>query len=390
MARPRKPDGELDLDLEDLPAPARWREWMGRVEAVIFASAQPVLRESLARVVGRGCNLDLIIDDIRDELSGRPYELVSVAGGWSFRTKLGFGDAIRAAIGGPQKTELSRSNALVLMAIAYFQPITRGELSQFLGREVSRDAIAALRGEGFIAAGPRSPTPGAPYAYVTTPGFLAQFGFESLRDLPDIEKLEDAGLLGRTSEALLDGDALASELRGVLGLRATRTSPRKMRRRRHSWRNLAAARRWPEGPRALGRGAGPPCPRARRAIDLSAAALLVLVLSRPTISPGNIAQELRITPRALRDHVGDLGLRGVTGRGRYRALGNLVRGFRRCSGHRIRQGSGAGHRLRNGRPWRPDGLSFSVTCRVGVILRAVKSAPKVLTDLAVLNCHFRI
>ena len=48
--------------------------------------------------------------------------------------------------------------------------------------------------------------------------FLAQFGFESLRDLPDIEKLEDAGLLGRTSEALPGGNALASELRGVLGL----------------------------------------------------------------------------------------------------------------------------------------------------------------------------
>ena len=143
--------------------------------------------------MGKACNLERIIDDIREELSGRPYELVSIAGGWSFRTKLGFGDAIRAAIGGPQETELSRSNALVLMAIAYFQPITRGELSQFLGREVSRDAMASLRGEGFIAAGPRSPTLGAPYAYVTTPGFLAEFGFESLRDLPDIEKLEDAG-----------------------------------------------------------------------------------------------------------------------------------------------------------------------------------------------------
>ena len=94
-----------------------------------------------------------------------------------------------------------------------------------MGREVSRDAIAALRGEGLIAAGPRSPTPGAPYAYVTTPGFLAQFGFESLRDLPDIEKLEDAGLLGRTSEALLDGDALASELRGVLGLSGDEDEP---------------------------------------------------------------------------------------------------------------------------------------------------------------------
>ena len=121
---------------------------MGRVEAAIFASAEPVLRESLARVVGKACNLELIIDDIRDELRGRPYEIVSVAGGWSFRTKLGFGDAIRAALGGPQKAELSRSNALVLMAIAYFQPITRGELSQFLGREVSqrRDRRVARRG----------------------------------------------------------------------------------------------------------------------------------------------------------------------------------------------------------------------------------------------------
>ena len=72
--------------------------------------------------------------------------IVSVAGGWMFRTKLGFGDAIRTALGATQRTELSRANALILMGIAYFQPITRGELSQFLGREVSRDAIAALRG----------------------------------------------------------------------------------------------------------------------------------------------------------------------------------------------------------------------------------------------------
>ena len=121
---------------------------MGRVEAVIFASAEPVLRENLARVVGKACNLELIIDDIRDELRGRPYEIVSVAGGWMFRTKLGFGDAIRAALGGPQRTELSKSNALVLMAIGYFQPITRGELSQFLGREVSRDAIAGTARRG--------------------------------------------------------------------------------------------------------------------------------------------------------------------------------------------------------------------------------------------------
>ena len=85
--------------------------------------------------------------------------------------------------------------------------------------------IAALRGEGLIAAGPRSPTPGAPYAYVTTPEFLAHFGFESLRDLPEIEKLEDAGLLGGTNRDLLNGAGLASELRGVLGLTGDEDEP---------------------------------------------------------------------------------------------------------------------------------------------------------------------
>ena len=63
------------------------------------------------------------------------------------------------------------------------------------GREISRDLIAALREEGLIAAGPRSPKLGAPYAYVTTEKFLLEFGFELLRDLPDLDALKDAGLL---------------------------------------------------------------------------------------------------------------------------------------------------------------------------------------------------
>ena len=56
----------------------------------------------------------------------------------------------------------------------------------------------------FIAAGPRSPQPGAPYTYVTTKAFLGHFGFDTLRDLPDMELLEDAGLLSK--EKLLAGD----------------------------------------------------------------------------------------------------------------------------------------------------------------------------------------
>ncbi len=59
--------------------------------------------------------------------------------------------------------------------------------------------IGHLRGAGQIASGPRSPTPGAPYTYVTTKEFLLEFGLDTLRDLPNSEALEDAGLLSRKS-----------------------------------------------------------------------------------------------------------------------------------------------------------------------------------------------
>lgn len=205
MGRRARNKEDLDAELADLPPELRWREWMGRIEAVIFASPEPVTREVLARVVGRDCNIDLIIDDIRDELRGRPYELVAVAGGWQHRTRKVFAAAIRTATGlGDQVRPLSQQESLILMCIAYYQPITRGELGQFFGKEVSRDLIAHLRALGFIASGPRAPQAGAPYTYVTTNGFLSHFGFNTLRDLPDMEMLEDAGLLSK--DKLLAGE----------------------------------------------------------------------------------------------------------------------------------------------------------------------------------------
>ncbi|RWM06851.1 MAG: SMC-Scp complex subunit ScpB [Mesorhizobium sp.] len=196
----------VDRELDHLPAEVRWREWMHRVEATIFAASEPVSREALARIVGKGCNLDLIVDDIREELRGRPYDLVAVAGGFRHLTRPAYGDAICAALGTneQEQKDLSQSEVLVLMCIGYFQPITRAELSSFFGKEISRDLIGHLRGCGFIASGPRSPTPGAPYTYVTTKEFLLEFGLDTLRDLPDFEALEDAGLLSK--EKLLAGD----------------------------------------------------------------------------------------------------------------------------------------------------------------------------------------
>jgi segregation and condensation protein B len=106
MSRRSRSADDLDLELDDLPPAARWRAWMSRIEAVIFASAAPVSRESLARLVGRAANLQALIADIQDELRERPYELVAVAGGWAFRTRAQYAPAIRAA-GARESLDLS-------------------------------------------------------------------------------------------------------------------------------------------------------------------------------------------------------------------------------------------------------------------------------------------
>jgi segregation and condensation protein B len=196
MGRRAKAKSAYDRELADLPPALRQREFMMRVEAVIFAASQPVKRETLAALIGSDCNLDQIIADIRDELRSRPYELVEVAGGYQHRTRPRYGEVIRASntVASAPAAGLSRLEQLVLAVVGYFQPITRMGVADVLGRPISRDIIAALRGLGLIATGPRSPQPGAPRTYVTTPAFLTLIGLPSLRDLPEIDWFEKTGL----------------------------------------------------------------------------------------------------------------------------------------------------------------------------------------------------
>ena len=200
MAKDR-PETELDRELTDLPADLRWREWMRRIEAVLFASASPVPREDLARVVGQGASVDLLVEDLAADLEGRAFEIAEVAGGWMFRTRPVYASAIRAAADvGDKLLDLNEFDVAVLAAIAYHQPITRDGLKDIFGKEISRDLIGRLHARELIGTGPRSPRRGAPYTFVTTEQFLVVFGMESLRDLPDREQLADAGVVGEAPQ----------------------------------------------------------------------------------------------------------------------------------------------------------------------------------------------
>ncbi|MCE8007111.1 SMC-Scp complex subunit ScpB [Aestuariivita sp.] len=188
-------DQELDRELADLPPELRWREWMRRIEAVLFASASPVPREDLARVVGQGASVDMLTDDLAADLEGRSFEVTKVASGWMLRTRPAYAPAIRAASNvGEQDLDLREYDVAVLAAIAWHQPITRDGLKDIFGKEISRDLIGRLHARGLIGTGPRSPRRGAPYTFVTTEQFLVAFDLETLQDLPDREQMEDAGL----------------------------------------------------------------------------------------------------------------------------------------------------------------------------------------------------
>lgn len=202
---PAKAPDDLPFDrtLADLPPELRWREWMSRVEAVIFASPTPVPRAVLARVVGDDCPLDAVIADIRAELRPRPYDLVAVAGGWHHRTRPPLAPVLRAVRpAGAGLPALGPTDQLLLATIAYHQPVTRRDLERLLGRTVDADAVGRLRAAGLVGPGPRSPRPGAPLTFVTTDAFLDQFGLESLADLPDLDDLRAMGL---ADTGVLDG-----------------------------------------------------------------------------------------------------------------------------------------------------------------------------------------
>ena len=148
--------------------------------------------------------------------------------------------------------ELTPTELLAVTAIAYLQPATRAQISQLAGREISRDVIGALKRHGLIDGSLRAPEPGAPFAYVTTKRFLEVFGLASLRHLPDIERLEEEGLLRRPQEDI--------DLDGALGISGMTTSfsraPWSLTRRtrsslRVSWRSSlsphvhgAISRKW--------------------------------------------------------------------------------------------------------------------------------------------------
>lgn len=149
---------------------------------MLFASATPVPREALQKVVGQAASVDLLIEDLRAELADRAFEIANVAEGWMMRTKTQFAEAIRAAADlGDQDMEFTGYEMAVLATIAYHQPISRAQLKEVFGKDINRDLIGRLYAKELIATGPRSPKRGAPHGLEVEA--VETFGGGELRSL---------------------------------------------------------------------------------------------------------------------------------------------------------------------------------------------------------------
>ena len=185
---PQAAVADFDRALTHLPPEERAQVWMARIEAVLFASGDPVPAADLARVVGTEADLGALIAAVQAALAARPYMVVQTPEGWLMRTRPDFAQAIRiAARGETEGPDLNAQDMAVLCAIAYHQPIDRAGLKDIFGKDVSREVLSRLRFKSLIASGPRAPRPGAPHTFVTTDHFLTTFDLSSLRDLPDLE-----------------------------------------------------------------------------------------------------------------------------------------------------------------------------------------------------------
>jgi segregation and condensation protein B len=195
--RHAEPDGDAEAEEEegdrvlfDAP-PMAEQERM--VEALLFASSEPLTRAQLEERLPHGSDAGEALEMLRRRYQGRGVTLTRVGPGWAFRTSPDLGFLMRREAAETRK--LSRAAIETLAIIAYHQPVTRAEIEEIRGVSVSKGTIDLLIELDWIRIGRRRETPGRPVTFVITNAFLDHFGLESAKDLPGIKELRAAGLL---------------------------------------------------------------------------------------------------------------------------------------------------------------------------------------------------
>src|SRR3954453_2367335 len=173
--------------------PAARPEELRILEALLFASAEPLEQATLAKRMPDGVDIKAALARLQAEYANRGVNLIRVANKWTFRTA---GDLAWLMTRESTETrKLSRAAIEVLAIVAYHQPVTRAEIEEIRGVVTSKGTLDVLLETGWIKPRGRRKTPGRPLTFGTTDAFLTQFSLETLGDLPGLEELKGTGLL---------------------------------------------------------------------------------------------------------------------------------------------------------------------------------------------------
>jgi segregation and condensation protein B len=177
---------------EEPPADVR-PEGLRLLEALLFASSEPLDEKTLAASLPSGIDLRGLLQRLQQEYSARGVNLVRIDGKWTFRTA---GDLswllTREAV---EARRLSRAAIETLAIVAYHQPVTRAEIEEIRGVTTSKGTLDVLLETGWVRLRGRRKAPGRPVTYGTTATFLSHFGLSELGDLPGLDELKGSGLL---------------------------------------------------------------------------------------------------------------------------------------------------------------------------------------------------
>jgi segregation and condensation protein B len=162
------------------------------VEAMLFASAEPLEESAIAARLSANADVGAVMDELRRQYAGRGVNLVRVARRWTFRTADDL--AWLLARESAETRKLSRAAVETLSIVAYHQPVTRSDIEEIRGVAVSKGALDVLMAAGWVRMRGRRKAPGRPITYGTTNDFLVHFGLEAIGDLPGLDELQGAGL----------------------------------------------------------------------------------------------------------------------------------------------------------------------------------------------------
>lgn len=186
-------DKESEEDAKSLFEAPPMGEQERMVEAILFATAEPVSVKELSDRMPHGSDPAEALVHLRKRYEGRGVHLCKIGDAWAMRTAPDLGFLMQRET--VETRKLSRAAIETLAIIAYHQPVTRAEIEEIRGVAVSRGTVDQLLEMEWIRFGRRKMTPGRPVTFVVTGDFLDHFGLENARDLPGLKELRAAGLL---------------------------------------------------------------------------------------------------------------------------------------------------------------------------------------------------